>query len=66
MAAFAVEVEAAVLLLVEVHAPVHESPDAFGAVFHHLRHGSRVGDEVARHHRVLNMFFEVVNLEVRH
>ena len=64
--AFAVQVELSVLLLVEVHAPVHELLDLLGCVFHHLVHGCRVADIVAGYHGVLNVFLEVVHLQVGH
>ena len=64
VAALAVEVELTVVVLVEVHAPFHEVCDALGRVLHHLLHGGGVADEVAGHHRVVDMLVEVIYLEV--
>ena len=62
--AFAVEVEVAVGVLVEVHAPGHELAYLLGGVFHYLLHGLSVADVVAGHHGVFDVFLEVVYFEV--
>ena len=61
---FAVEVEFAVVVAVEVNAPFEELPDLLGGFGHHFsdRHG--VGQPVARDHGVLDMLFDVVEFEV--
>ena len=64
--ALAVEVKLAALLLVEVHAPLHQVLDALRGIPHHLLHGCGVADVVARNHGVLNVFLEVVHLQVCH
>ena len=64
VSAFAMEVEIAVFLLVEVHAPFHEALDTGRTAFHHLFHGAAVRDVVAGNHGVLDVFFEVVHFEV--
>ena len=65
VAALAVQVELAILVLVEVHAPFHQVSNALGRVPHHLLHGCGVADEVAGHHRVLDMLLEVIYFQVR-
>ena len=42
VAALAVEVKAAVLVAVELHAPAEQVADAVGGALHHLLHGHRV------------------------
>ena len=66
VSAFPVEVELAVLLLVEVDAPADEVANALRSVAHHLFHGCRVADVVARYHRVLDVLLEVIDQQVRH
>ena len=58
--ALAMKVELAVLVAIEIHAPLHQVGDAFRRVLHHLLHSCRVGNEVARHHRVVDMLVEVI------
>ena len=64
VSALTMQVEGAVLLLVEVHAPVHELLDLLRCLAHHLLHSFTVGDIVARNHRVLYVLVEIVKLEV--
>ena len=64
VSALAVEVERAVLLLVEVHSPLHEFVNLCRGVAHHLLHGCTVADEVSGNHGVLYMFLEIVHFEV--
>ena len=66
VSAFTVKVEGAVGLLVEVHAPLHQSAYAIGPTLHHLFHSLRVGDEVAGNHGVFNVLLKGIDLEVRH
>ena len=40
--ALTVQVESAILLLIEVHAPLHQLLDASRRITHHLLHGCRV------------------------
>lgn len=66
MAALAVQVERAVSLLVEVDAPVDEVVDGGRRVLDHMLYGLGVGEPVAGNHRVVNVFLEVVHLEIGH
>jgi len=59
VASFAVQIEGAVFLAVEVHAPAQELLDLRRCVADHLLHGRRIGDPVAGHHRVVYMFVKV-------
>ena len=65
VAALAMEVEGAVSLLVEIHAPFHQAADGGGTAFHHLLNGTRVADVVAGHKGVLDVLAVVVFLHVR-
>lgn len=62
----AVEVEGAVILAVEVHAPLYQLTDLLGSSGDHLPHRLGVGKEVAGNHRVVDMLVEVVDQEVGH
>ena len=64
--ALAVQVEGAVLLLVEVDAPLDEFLDLSGGVAHHFLHGGAVADPVARYHGVFDVLLEVVHRQVGH
>lgn len=64
VAAFAVEVECAVGLAVEVDSPLEELTDLGGSLTHHFLHGLGVGNPVAGNHCVVDMLFEVVDGEV--
>ena len=64
VSAFAVQVEIAVLLLVEVHAPFDEILYALRSVLYNLFHGIGVADEVSGNHGVLDVFLKVVHAEV--
>ena len=64
VSAFAVQVELAVLLLVEVHTPFDEVPYALRSVLHNLFHGIGVADEVSGNHGVLDVLLKVVHAEV--
>ena len=64
--ALAVQVIGAVFLLVEVHAPLDEPLDAGRSLLHHLAHRGGVADVVAGHHGVVDMFLEIVHLQVGH
>ena len=66
VAALAVQVERAVLLAVEVHAPFNQFPNLLRRHAHHLLHCRAVRDVVAGNHRVLDVLVEVVHLQVRH
>ena len=61
---FAVQVELAILLAVEVDAPLHQAADAFGPARHHLLYGAAVADVVAGNEGVGDMLLEVVHFEV--
>ena len=64
MAALAVQVEIAVILAVEVDAPVDEFLYLLWSLAHHLLHGSTVADVVAGNDGVGNMLVEGVDLQV--
>ena len=66
VSALTVKVERAVLLSVEVHAPVDEFLNLGRCVSYHLLHGGTVRDIVASNHRVLDMLLEVVHFEIGH
>ena len=66
VSALTVKVELAVFLLVEIDTPLQQVADALRGIPHHLLHGCRVADVVARNHRVLNVLFEVIDQQVRH
>ena len=61
-----VQVEGAVVALVEVHAPADEFLYLGGRALHYLFHGGAVAYPVARNHCVLNVFLEVVYRQVGH
>ena len=58
------EVKFAVLVAVEVHAPLDEVGDALGCIAHHLLHGGRIADVVSCDHGVVDVLFEVIHFEV--
>lgn len=60
MAAFAVQVEFAVLVLVEMHAPVDQLSDLFRSLTYHLFYGLPVADPVAGYHRIFDVFFKII------
>ncbi len=64
MAAFAVKVEHAVFVAVEIHAPFEQLLDLFRSLGDNLTNCDGVGKPVAGNHRVLNMFFEVVEFQI--
>ena len=66
VSAFAVQVEGAVGLLVEVHAPLDEFPDLCRSVAHYFLHGGAVADPVARNHGVFDVLLEVVHCQIGH
>ena len=61
---FAVQVERAVGAAVEVHPPLHQLADLAGRFGDDLAHRLGVGEEVARHHSVVDMFVEIIDLQV--
>ena len=64
--ALAVEVKLAILLLVEIHAPVDEGLNLPWGFTHHLLHSHRVAEPVAGYHSVVNVLVEVINKSVGH
>ena len=66
VASLAVQVEVAVLLTVEVDAPLYEFLDLFRCIAHHLFHGGTVGDVVTGNYRVFYVLVKVVKLQVCH
>ena len=66
VATLAVQVVGAVGLAVEVYTLSHEEVNPFGGMAHHLGHCLRIREPVAGHHRVVDMFVEVVDFKIRH
>ena len=66
VSALAMQVELAVLLAVEVDAPLHELGNLLRRIAHHLLYGTTVADEVARYHRVFYMLVEIVDCKISH
>ena len=66
VSALAMQVELAVLLAVEVDAPLHELGNLLRRIAHHLLYGTAVADEVARYHRVFYMLVEIVDCKISH
>ena len=66
VSAFAVQVKFARFVFVEFHSPADELLDLRGRAAHDHLHGRTVVDPVACHHRVVDMFLEIVHLEVGH
>ncbi len=64
VAALAVEVEGAVLLLVEIDTPVNQLTDLLRSVADNLLDGGGIREPVAGNHGVVNMLVEVVDFEV--
>ena len=64
VSAFAMQVEVAIILAVEVHAPLNQFANLLGRVAHHLLNGLSVADIVARNHGVFNVFLEVIDSQV--
>ena len=60
----AMEVECAILFLVEIDTPRHELAYLFRGILHHLLDCGRVGEPVSRHHRVVDMLVEVIDQQV--
>ena len=61
---FAMQVVFAIFILVEIYAPFHELTDLFGGFCDNKFHGLRVGEPVARYHRIVDMFLEIIKFEV--
>ncbi len=64
MPPLAVEVEGAVSLAVEVHAPVKKLPDLVGRTLDYFPHRLRIAQPVAGYHRIMYMFVEIVDLHI--
>ena len=64
MAALTMEVELAVLLLVEVDSPLHQFLDLLWCLGYHLLYCLVVADIVTSDHCVLDMLVEVVHFEI--
>ena len=59
------EIELTVLLLVEVYSPLHQIGNALWGVPYHLFHSRWVADKITSNHCVLDVLFEIVELQVR-
>ena len=66
VSALAMQVEVAVGVLVEVHAPLNELSDLPRSLGHHLFHGLGVAEPVAGHHGVVDVLVEVIHQQVGH
>ena len=66
VAAFAMQVESAIVLAVEVDSPLHQLLYLFRRFAHHLFHCSAIRDVVACNHGVLNMFLEIIDGQIRY
>ena len=66
MSSLAMQVIFPVLLLVEMHAPVHQLLNLLWSAFHHLLHCSAVADIVSRYHSVFYMLLEVIHFKIGH
>ena len=64
VAALAVKIEASVFLAVEIDSPFKELTYLFGGARNHFSHGVGITEPVTGDHRVVNMFFEVIDFEV--
>ena len=64
VSSFAMQVVFAIFILVEVYTPFHELANLFGGFGDDKFHGLRVGEPVARYHRVVDMFLEIIKFEV--
>ena len=62
--ALTMQVEVALLVLVELHAPVDERLDLLGGLGDHLLDRLGVAEPVASHHGVVDVFVEVVDQQV--
>ena len=66
MSALAVKVEIAFFVLVEIDTPADKLFDLGRRALDDHLDGSRVAEPVARDHRVMDMFIEIINLEICH
>ena len=64
MSALAMQVEAAILLLVEVHTPFHQFGNLLRGLAHHLLDGLAVGDVVACDEGIGDVFVEGIQFHV--
>ena len=66
VSAFAVEVKRTVVFLIEVNTPLDEFLDTSRCVAYDLFYCCRVTEPVTRHHRIVDMFVEVIDQEIRY
>ena len=64
MSALTVQVKVALLVFIEVYAPVYESINLLGSLSHHLLHGLGVAEPVTCNHSVVDVLLKIVNFEV--
>ena len=62
--ALSVQVERAVLLAVEIHTPLHHLLNLGRSILHHQLHSLRVAEPVAGHHRVVDVFVEIIYFHI--
>ena len=66
MAALLVQVEIPFFVFVEIYAPADQLFNLSGCFTHHLFDGRTVAHEIACNHRIFDMFFKVIDQQVRH
>ena len=66
MPPFSVEIKFTILVLIEIHTPLHQVVDSCRCITDNMLYGFNVGDVVTCNHGVFNMLFEVIHLEVSH
>ena len=64
VAAFAMQVELAIRLSVEVHTPMHHLIDLGWCHANHLFYGSGIRNLITCNHRVFDVLFEVIDLQI--
>ena len=65
MSPFLMQIKLPVRILVELHAPFDQLLDLPGRFAHYLFHGSPVAEPVAGYHGILNVFLEIIDLQIR-
>ena len=63
---FAMEVKISRFVTVEIHTPIHESLNGGRTILNDLTHCLRVANIIPSNHRVLDVFFKIIHLQVRH
>ena len=66
VAALFVQVEFAILLLIELYTPVDQRLDLCRGFPYHFLYGRPIADPIARDHRVFDVFLKVIHLQIGH